>query len=118
MLVIGGLILAAVIGSIAAYRMSDRFVVATVTEKERVCSRSGENQTECKYMVWTDAGVFENRDDIRFWKFNSATVQGQLHVGGRYRLKVVGWRSGLMSWFPNIISVQPVNGGNGTTAAR
>ena len=82
-------------------------VVVTVTEKERIVESSGKHTTS-KYLVFTENEVFENVDDmIPFFKFNSSDIQGKLHVGETYKLTVWGWRINFLSWYRNILNVQP-----------
>jgi len=82
-------------------------VVVTVTEKERIVESNGKHTTS-KYLVFTENEVFENVDDmIPFFKFNSSDIQGKLHVGETYKLTVWGWRINFLSWYRNILNVQP-----------
>ena len=82
-------------------------VVVTVTEKERIVESNGKHTTS-KYLVFTENEVFENVDDmIPFFKFNSSDIQGKLHVGKTYKLTVWGWRINFLSWYRNILNVQP-----------
>lgn len=82
-------------------------VVVTVTEKERIVESNGKHTTS-KYLVFTENEVFENSDDmIPFFKFNSSDIQGKLHVGETYKLTVWGWRINFLSWYRNILNVQP-----------
>ena len=76
----------------------------TVSEKERVCT--GGNSGSCKYLIFTDQGVFENTDTIWYFKFNSSDVYGSLHEGGTYKAEVYGFRFPFLSWYKNIIAVQ------------
>ena len=88
-------------------------VVVTVTEKERIVESNGEHTTS-KYLVFTENEVFENVDDmIPFFKFNSSDIQGKLHVGETYKLTVWGWRINFLSWYRNILNVQPYDSDTG-----
>lgn len=88
-----------------------RTITIQVTEKERIveASGSGENQSiSSKYLVFTkDHDVLENTDSLLWLKWNSSSVQGQLHEGETYTVKVYGWRIGLLSMYPNIVSIEP-----------
>jgi hypothetical protein len=95
----------AIIGGYAYYN-SQEIIEATVRDKERVCSSSGEG-TSCAYRVYTDTEVFVNKDSLLFRKWNSADVQGQLEAGRSYELTVVGWRIPFFSAFRNIVEVTP-----------
>jgi hypothetical protein len=93
-------------GVTTVYRSTEEVVVAHVRDKERVCSGEG----DCKYLVYTDQGTFENTDSLFLYgKTNSADVQGFLQVGETYELTVVGWRWSLVSSFKNIVAVEEFN---------
>lgn len=74
-------------------------VELTVTEKERVSEG-----TSSRYLVFTDAEVFENVDNWWVLKFNSSDVYGRLKVGATCSATVSGWRFPLLSWYRNILS--------------
>ena len=93
-------------------------VVVTVTEKERIVESNGEHTTS-KYLVFTENEVFENVDDmIPFFKFNSSDIQGKLHVGETYKLTVWGWRINFLSWYRNILNVQPYDSDTGESLSH
>ena len=64
----------------------------TVTEKERI--RDGETD---KYLIFTDAEVFENTDTIWFMKFTSSDFYREIKVGETYQFTVYGFRVGFLS---------------------
>lgn len=80
----------------------DTTTPATVTDKERIVSGSGENQTS-KWLIFTDQEVFQNSDSRWALKFNSADFQGRIQVGQTCTFTVVGWRVPFMSMYRNII---------------
>ena len=93
-------------------------VVVTVTEKERIVESNGEHTTS-KYLVFTENEVFENVDAmIPFFKFNSSDIQGKLHVGETYKLTVWGWRINFLSWYRNILNVQPYDSDTGESLSH
>ena len=93
-------------------------VVVTVTEKERIVESNGKHTTS-KYLVFTENEVFENVDDmIPFLKFNSSDIQGKLHVGETYKLTVWGWRINFLSWYRNILNVQPYDSDTGESLSH
>lgn len=79
-----------------------RVETATVQSKERVCS----DRDDCRYLIFTDRGVYENTDTLLFGKFNSSDIYGELKPGHTYRLKVNGWRVQVTSSYPNILAVE------------
>lgn len=115
-MVIGKVVVAGLVGLVAlacgvAYiPHTDREAyTATVTDKERVMSRS-----DSKFLVYAELDptkkvrVFQNTDSLYEWKWNSADVQASLKVGETYRIGTYGWRVPILSWFENIVSVKPV----------
>lgn len=54
--------------------------------------------------------VFENRDAVLWWKFNSSDVQQKLvaakESGITVKLTLTGWRIPEFSWFQNVIRVE------------
>lgn len=83
---------------------------AKVTGKERACSSSGygtDSRLECKYMVFTDKGVFKNTDTMwHGFKFNSSDVQGKLQDGCTYDFYVYGFRIPWASTYKNIVRIK------------
>ena len=77
-------------------------ILAEVVKTERVCSR----QDDCKYLVFTDKGVFENTDSLLNFKWNSSDIYGELKVGETYTFNVYGWRVPFLSMYKNITSVE------------
>lgn len=63
-----------------------------------------------KYLVFTDADVFENTDAWYRLKFRSSDIQAQLMKSKGKELDITkyGWRFGFLSWYENIVGVQEV----------
>lgn len=100
------LILVLIVGSIIfstyrAYGTKDT-VTFTIEDKERVCEGG---DSGCRYLVFTDEEVFENRDSFLHFKFNSSDIHGQLNEGEEYTATVIGWRIQFLSMYRNIIEV-------------
>src|SRR2546421_5339714 len=98
-LAILGTIVLVIIGATAVYS-SQRQDTFTVNKAERVVSSDGKS---AKYLIYTDHGVFEDTDNLLFFKFNSSDVYGQLQNNKMYNCLTVGWRVPLLSWYPNLI---------------
>ena len=98
------IVLALFVSPIIAYSTVE-YVEATITDKERIVSRSGDS-VNSKYLVFTDSEVFENTDTILFWKFNSTDYQNFLTVGDTFVLKVNGFRIPLFSSYRNILDYE------------
>ena len=97
-------ILALVLIYVVAYFWSYQTIEVTITEKERDTISSDEG-VESNYRVYTTEEVYVNKDQLIFGKFDSSDVQRTLLDGNTYKVKVVGWRVPLFSWYRNIISV-------------
>lgn len=96
--------------------------IVTIDSKERQCDTSTSTDSQgrqsvdvhCYYVVFgTNGEVFRNEDVILLFgggrpKFDSATMQARLHVGGTYRITTIGWRSPVLSMKPNIIDAVEV----------
>lgn len=80
-------------------------VTITVKDKERVNS----NETESKYLVFTEEGeVFENTDSYYFGKYDSSDLYGQLEIGKKYKCDSFGERNPRWSWYRNLLSCEAV----------
>lgn len=84
------------------FAASQRTVTFEVNSKERVCK----NTSDCKYLIYTDAGVFENTDSLLALKWDSSDVYNHLTQGHTYKAQVIGWRIPFLSSYPNITSVR------------
>lgn len=73
-----------------------------VNKSERVCN----GQEDCRYLVFTDKGVFENTDTIWHLKFDSSDMYNDLVVGKDYNVVAVGWRIPFLSMYKNIIEIK------------
>lgn len=78
-----------------------RQVTFTVDKSERVC----DSNNSCKYLIYTDKGVYEDTDSMFNGKFNSSDIYGEIQNGKTYDVTVYGWRNGLLSWYPNIVKL-------------
>lgn len=81
-----------------------------VNKTERVCGYEANTNKggsiECKYMVFSDKGVFKNTDSIFIFKFNSSDIYGEIHENNSYEISYYGWRFRLLSMYPNIKTVK------------
>lgn len=92
------------------YKQSERHIVTKVTDKERVCKSDGDGGTECEYLVFTEEGTFKVTDTWLYGRHNSSDAYGKIQKDKRYDLKVVGWRQGWSSSYPNILEAREVPG--------
>jgi len=76
----------------------------TVNKTEQRC----EAQKTCKYLVFTDKGVYKNTDTWLEFKWNSSDMYGDLVAGKSYTIKSYGLRWSFFSWYPNIVKATPV----------
>lgn len=91
------------LASFPLYNSSIDTVTTTLNSKERVC-----HSDKCKYMLYTDAEVLENTDSLRYGKWDSSDLYGDLEAGKTYQFKVVGWRMPVLSWHRNVLEVTDV----------
>ena len=89
-----------VIGLLAFFgRFTKQETLTTkVTGKEVKYSR--ENST---YMIYTESGVYTLEDELFYGNFRSSDWYGQIHVDSTYQFKVIGYRLGFFSMYPNIV---------------
>lgn len=59
-----------------------------------------------RYLVFTDKEVFENKDAMLLWKFNSSDLQNEFEPGKTCTARVYGWRINILSWYRNIIEAK------------
>jgi hypothetical protein len=108
---VGVLIVALLSSSVIVNYVSVDHVTATVhREPERECRTSGSDgsvSTECSWKIYTENEVFEDVDNMWFFKFNSADIANRIRNGETYCFKVNGYRLPFLSWFRNIITVKP-----------
>jgi hypothetical protein len=91
-------------GSIYKANYHEHVAECTITDKDRT-SRADSSKSSAR--IYTkQCGVLSNEDMLLRGKTESADIQGQLQVGHTYRLRIVGWRFGLTSSFPNILAVE------------
>jgi len=105
-------IAAAAVGGIASCShnyLEEKSVVATVTEKAIHVDGDKDSGVTSTYMIYTDHGVFTNRDSLSKGKFNSSDIYGQLKVGCTYKFNYHGFRNNVMSMYPNIDSFTVVS---------
>jgi hypothetical protein len=55
-----------------------------------------------------DPHVFKDVDAKLFLKFNSSDLYAKLEKDQWYRIKTVGWRWGIKSWYENVLKVTPI----------
>lgn len=105
-----GLVAIPLIGApiyLTAYWGTETQYTFTVESKGRECSSAGETVSCSNFVYGEDGQVFQNSDDIFYWKFDSRTVQSQIKEGETVTVTAVGWRVPFLSMQPNIISVRP-----------
>lgn len=90
---------------------TEHTVRATVSDKERVCNSSGNHGQKCQYLIYTDHGTFKLADSHLigvFWRTNSSDLYGAIKRDTTYDFKLIGFRFGLTSTYPNIEKATPV----------
>ena len=68
-----------------------------------------------RYLIFDNADVYEITDavyivgaDAGTARFNSSDIYGSLKIGESYNIHTVGIRVPLLSWYPNILSAEPI----------
>ena len=82
----------------------------TVTVTDKQIKRIGGRDVYLVFTILDDGSprVFKNTDSRLYLKFNSSDMNALLRVDHKYRLKTVGWRWGVKSWYENILKVVPL----------
>lgn len=78
---------------------NERTVDCFVKDKDRGGNDDG-------MRVYTSCGVFQNTDSLLRGKNTSGDIWSQIKPGTEQQFRVVGWRLGLTSDFPNILAVE------------
>lgn len=84
---------------------NDRYITITVTEKDRASKSDGGSSFR---VATAEHGTFEVHDSLWYTQYRSDDIYRSLQPGRRYRVHTAGYRSGFMSWFPNIISAREI----------
>jgi len=77
--------------------------VQITRDSERVCRGKSDNR-QCSYEVYTDQGVFANKDDIMHLKFNSSDLNADFVKGVACDVTAVGFRIPFLSMHKNILT--------------
>ena len=89
--------------SYAETHWNERVVTCTVASKDR---------TEDDMRIYTEqCGVFANADSLWRGKTTSGDLWGQVEPGETYAFRVVGWRNGFFSAFPNVLAIEVEDSG-------
>lgn len=85
--------------------MNQRTETCTVSGKESVTLPNDQGN---QYRVHSyECGTLTVADTLTQGRFNSAELYGQLTVETTYDMELGGYRNGLMSMFPNILTATP-----------
>lgn len=77
---------------------------ATVTGKERI-TKVVEGNDQSYYLVYTDKGTFKIGDSIILFRFDSSDLYGSIKADSTYTFRTVGFRSGFLSEYPNVVTI-------------
>lgn len=98
--VAGGGIVAACFGPMTAHEMQpDENIQFTLNEK------SVKNQ---KFLLMTDAGIFQNTDSVAHDKGDFAELQNRLKAGCTYDAVVYGFRSKPLGMYKNVVDAKHI----------
>jgi len=95
-------------GCCAAHAASATWVTVDVLDHSLDVRSTGGKQprTYRVNQIVTAGEVFDNEDSLLFGKWRSEELQGRITPGRRYRLRVSGWRVGILGWHRNVIEAQ------------
>ena len=91
------------IGIVSLYYSSEEEIEMTITEKWIKGIDDGQ-----KYLFSDGNEVFENTDSIYIWKWNSSDFWVGIKEGHTYRIKIIGWRIPILSWYRNVVSYEEI----------
>jgi hypothetical protein len=74
----------------------------TVTDKERIVTKDGEN-LDSYYLIYTENGTYKLEDELLYGNFRSSDWYGKIKVDSTYEFTTIGFRIGFMSEYPNIV---------------
>lgn len=100
--VVALLVVALLVGTIGGRHLIRDSQEVVVKKTEQRC----EQGSACRYLVFTDKGVFENVDSHLELKWNSSDLYGELVVGQKFRIDYYGVRFGFFSMYPNIVGLE------------
>lgn len=109
-IVVGAFIALVIVGSLTfgVYEhLNTKTVTFTVQDKaiKINCNNSQDNGgCSSDYMIYTNKGVYKDTDSLWFFKFRSSDLYGQLQRGKTYTCSTYGYRVGITSTYPNILS--------------
>lgn len=92
----------------AVNKATEKTVEFTVRDKDRVTKCDSEGSCQSYWIVMTDNGVYKNDDSLMYFKFRSSDLQAELEDGKRFRCKTAGFRIGITSSYPNLISCERI----------
>lgn len=83
------------------------------TEKSYEVTITDKGIKDSKYMVFTkdedeDVYPFEIADNIFYFRWDSSDMYGKIEIGNTYKIKTIGWRVPLFSWYENIVSAEKI----------
>lgn len=108
-LVVLSFVLAFVLPLTGCTTMNQQTKTCTISSKESVMVRTGENLTGNQYRVYTEeCGTLTVQDSLAIARYDSADLYGQLKPDTTYTMEIGGYRVPAMSAFPNIITATPV----------
>lgn len=102
------LAIVATIGLFTSYQEShyhDHVATCTVTGKDRT-SGSGDSGSSDMRVYTKQCDTLHDSDSMWRGKYNSSNLFGQIQIGHTYRFEVAGYRSGILSAFPNIVAIK------------
>lgn len=87
---------------------SEKTINITVKEKfTKMTTKLGQKYPQEDYLITDTKGdTYKCADDPWFIKFGSTDVYTKMEIGKTYTVKTCGWRTQILSEYPNIIEVE------------
>lgn len=86
--------------------MTDNHQVITVSKTDIKWDKKKDKDL---YLVYSPEGTFKVEDCGWRFQFKSSDIYGKFVPSKTYRVKYYGWRFGLLSMYPNIYDVSPID---------
>lgn len=99
---------------VAARLSSEKTITCTVTDKDRATKvtsdGNGGTTSRSDARIYTeDCGTLQVADEFFKGEFTSADTYASIEPGRRYEFRVIGWRIGFFSEFPNVLEATEVD---------
>ena len=109
-LVILGLIAIVGLYPIYAIYYYQSAITKIVTVKEKWIKAAPGSNTMMYLFSDTEGNVYAVADELLLWKWDASDRWAKLEEGKTYRITFYGWRIHILSWYPNAIEIEEIEG--------